>query len=114
MYGVWPLCKYYIARKEDINFSCIVRLESLVSETSTMINTKSLPYLATLVFLTAEVILTRVSGTCQPLTIPICKGIGYNETIYPNFFGHTDQDDAGIEVTQFTPLIKIGCSRELQ
>ncbi|KAH8261265.1 hypothetical protein KR044_006076 [Drosophila immigrans] len=51
---------------------------------------------------------------CEPITISICKNIPYNTTIMPNLIGHTKQEEAGLEVHQFAPLVKIGCSADLQ
>ena len=51
---------------------------------------------------------------CEPITISICKNIPYNMTIMPNLIGHTKQEEAGLEVHQFAPLVKIGCSPDLQ
>ncbi|TTM85794.1 Myosin light chain kinase, smooth muscle [Bagarius yarrelli] len=45
-------------------------------------------------------------GFCQPITIPLCTDIAYNQTIMPNLVGHYNQDDAGLEVHQFFPLVK--------
>ena len=53
-------------------------------------------------------------GKCEPITISICKNIPYNMTIMPNLFGHTRQEEAGYEVFQFAPLVKVGCSPDLQ
>lgn len=53
-------------------------------------------------------------GKCEPITISICKNIPYNTTIMPNLFGHTRQEEAGYEVFQFAPLVKVGCSPDLQ
>ena len=44
---------------------------------------------------------------CEQITIPLCKDIQYNETIMPNLLGHQKQDDAGLEVHQFYPLVKV-------
>lgn len=44
---------------------------------------------------------------CEPITIPLCKGIGYNMTSYPNSYGHEGQDEAGLEVHQFYPLVEV-------
>lgn len=44
---------------------------------------------------------------CEPITIPLCKGIGYNMTSYPNYYGHEGQDEAGLEVHQFYPLVEV-------
>lgn len=51
---------------------------------------------------------------CEPITISICKNIPYNTTIMPNLFGHTRQEDAGYEVYQYAPLVKMNCSPDLQ
>ena len=52
--------------------------------------------------------------TCQDITIPMCKGIGYNTTYMPNQFNHDTQEEAGLEVHQFWPLVEIECSPDLQ
>ena len=36
---------------------------------------------------------------CQEITIPMCKGIGYNYTYMPNQFNHDTQEEAGLEVS---------------
>jgi len=46
-------------------------------------------------------------GRCEPITIPLCKDIQYNETIMPNLLNHQKQEDAGLEVHQFYPLVKV-------
>lgn len=53
-------------------------------------------------------------GRCEPITIPLCKDLQYNETIMPNLLNHQKQEDAGLEVHQFFPLVKVQCSPELQ
>ena len=53
-------------------------------------------------------------GKCEPITIPLCKDIQYNETIMPNLLNHQKQDDAGLEVHQFFPLVKVQCSPYLK
>ncbi|XP_014795161.1 PREDICTED: frizzled-1, partial [Calidris pugnax] len=53
-------------------------------------------------------------GYCQPISIPLCTDIAYNQTILPNLLGHTNQEDAGLEVHQFYPLVKVQCSAELK
>ncbi|XP_063256347.1 frizzled-7 [Prinia subflava] len=53
-------------------------------------------------------------GFCQPISIPLCTDIAYNQTILPNLLGHTNQEDAGLEVHQFYPLVKVQCSPELK
>ncbi|XP_076461513.1 frizzled-2-like [Babylonia areolata] len=51
---------------------------------------------------------------CEPITIPLCKDIQYNETIMPNLLLHQKQEDAGLEVHQFFPLVKVQCSLQLK
>ncbi|XP_015922948.1 frizzled-5 [Parasteatoda tepidariorum] len=50
---------------------------------------------------------------CEEITIPMCKGIGYNYTSMPNKFHHDTQEEAGLEVHQFWPLVEIHCSDDL-
>uniref|UniRef100_A0A8C5KKF5 Frizzled class receptor 8 n=1 Tax=Jaculus jaculus TaxID=51337 RepID=A0A8C5KKF5_JACJA len=73
--------------------------------------------------LAALALLQRSSGaaaasakelTCQLITVPLCKGIGYNHTYMPNQFNHDTQDEAGLEVHQFWPLVEIQCSPDLK
>uniref|UniRef100_A0A672HUP0 Frizzled class receptor 7a n=1 Tax=Salarias fasciatus TaxID=181472 RepID=A0A672HUP0_SALFA len=51
---------------------------------------------------------------CQPISIPLCSDIAYNQTIMPNLLGHGTQEDAGLEVHQFYPLVEVRCSADLQ
>ncbi|XP_077997162.1 frizzled-2-like [Glandiceps talaboti] len=53
-------------------------------------------------------------GRCEPITIPLCQDIQYNETIMPNLLNHQKQDEAGLEVHQFFPLVKVECSVDLR
>jgi len=55
-----------------------------------------------------------VSMKCVEITIPMCRGIGYNYTYTPNQFHHDTQEEAGLEVHQFWPLVEIQCSPELR
>ncbi|XP_072910933.1 frizzled-8a [Hemitrygon akajei] len=70
--------------------------------------------------LSALALLHRSSGaaakelSCQEITVPLCKGIGYNYTYMPNQFNHDSQDEAGLEVHQFWPLVEIQCSADLR
>ena len=52
--------------------------------------------------------------TCEAIHVPMCKEVSYNQTVYPNLLGHTNQDDAGLEIHQFYPLISVGCSPHLR
>lgn len=53
-------------------------------------------------------------GKCKPISVPFCQGIAYNETIFPNILGHQTQEEAGLEVHQYFPLLKVHCSADLQ
>ncbi|XP_069577352.1 frizzled-7-like [Brachyistius frenatus] len=53
-------------------------------------------------------------GFCQPISIPLCTDIAYNQTILPNLLGHAHQEEAGLEVHQFYPLVKVQCSPDLK
>lgn len=54
------------------------------------------------------------NGRCEDITIPMCRGIGYNLTAMPNELNHDTQDEAGLEVHQFWPLVEIKCSPDLK
>jgi frizzled protein 1/7 len=51
---------------------------------------------------------------CEPITVPFCMDIQYNDTIMPNLLNHAKQEDAGLEVHQFFPLVKVKCNPDLQ
>ncbi|KAJ4427471.1 hypothetical protein ANN_25119 [Periplaneta americana] len=51
---------------------------------------------------------------CEEITIPMCRGIGYNMTSMPNELNQETQDEAGLEVHQFWPLVEIHCSPDLK
>ena len=53
-------------------------------------------------------------GRCEKITIDLCKDIMYNETIMPNLLNHAKQEDAGLEIHLFAPLVKVQCSPDLQ
>uniref|UniRef100_A0A8C9UVN5 Frizzled class receptor 2 n=1 Tax=Spermophilus dauricus TaxID=99837 RepID=A0A8C9UVN5_SPEDA len=42
------------------------------------------------------------------------RGRGGERAAMPNLLGHTNQEDAGLEVHQFYPLVKVQCSPELR
>lgn len=50
---------------------------------------------------------------CEAVTIPLCSGLQYNTTLFPNMLKHRTQDEAALEVHQFFPLVKVGCSEYL-
>ncbi|KAG7280361.1 hypothetical protein CRUP_024153 [Coryphaenoides rupestris] len=51
--------------------------------------------------------------TCEPITVPMCRDVGYNLTHMPNQFHHYSQEEVGLEVHQFWPLVRIHCSPDL-
>ncbi|XP_061547918.1 frizzled-5 [Phycodurus eques] len=51
--------------------------------------------------------------SCEPIAVPMCRGIGYNLTHMPNQFNHDTQEEVGLEVHQFWPLVRIRCSPDL-
>ena len=53
-------------------------------------------------------------GRCEPITIPLCQDVPYNMTIMPNLMNHQKQEDAGLEVHQFYPLVKVQCAVDLK
>uniref|UniRef100_A0A8C2ZC23 Frizzled class receptor 7 n=1 Tax=Cyclopterus lumpus TaxID=8103 RepID=A0A8C2ZC23_CYCLU len=53
-------------------------------------------------------------GLCQLISVPLCMDLVYNQTIMPNLLGHTTQEDAGLEVHQFYPLVKVQCFVDLK
>ncbi|KAH7705092.1 frizzled/Smoothened family membrane region containing protein, partial [Aphelenchoides avenae] len=76
-------------------------------------NDMASPSLIALLF-ACIVALAEGSKKCEPITIPLCQGIGYNQTSYPNSYGHEKQEEAGLEVHQFYPLVEVGCYRHLK
>uniref|UniRef100_A0A3P8UF57 FZ domain-containing protein n=1 Tax=Cynoglossus semilaevis TaxID=244447 RepID=A0A3P8UF57_CYNSE len=46
--------------------------------------------------------------------IPLCKDLSYSQTVLPNLLGHKTQEDAGHEIHQFYPLVKVECSPHLK
>ncbi|XP_051552091.1 frizzled-9-like [Myxocyprinus asiaticus] len=51
---------------------------------------------------------------CEPITIPMCQGIGYNMTRMPNFIKYESQEEARIKLNEFAPLIEYGCDVHLR
>lgn len=56
----------------------------------------------------------HINSRCEEITIPMCRGIGYNYTSMPNELNHDTQEEAGLEVHQFWPLVEIKCSPDLK
>lgn len=71
--------------------------------------------LETQIFASSNVISSYdLEGRCEEITIPMCLNIGYNLTRMPNELNHETQDEAGLEVHQFWPLVEIKCSPDLK
>lgn len=51
---------------------------------------------------------------CELITIPMCKNLDYNQTVFPNLLGHTTQSEANPAISQFNPLIKVKCSEDIR
>ncbi|XP_067328176.1 frizzled-9-like [Anolis sagrei] len=51
---------------------------------------------------------------CEPISIPMCLGIGYNLTRMPNLLGHTGQAEASLALQAFAPLVSYGCHARLR
>lgn len=88
----------YLHSSVCILVSLLALLLTVISVSSTISDRDSLPH----------------HGRCEAITIPLCKDILYNETIFPNLLNHQKQEDAGLEVHQFYPLVKVKCSPDLQ
>ncbi|CAK6439936.1 unnamed protein product [Pipistrellus nathusii] len=53
-------------------------------------------------------------GRCQPIEIPLCRGIGYNLTRLPNLLGHAAQREAALRLHELAPLVELGCHAHLR
>src|SRR6218665_917473 len=53
-------------------------------------------------------------GRCQAVTVKLCRGLQYKDTITPNLFGHETQEQAERAMEQFEPLIRVNCSPYLR
>ncbi|XP_034030287.1 uncharacterized protein LOC117514108 [Thalassophryne amazonica] len=53
-------------------------------------------------------------STCEKINVPMCKSLHYTETVLPNILGHTTQEDVGLELHQFYPVVKVQCSAHIQ
>lgn len=51
---------------------------------------------------------------CEEITLPMCVNIGYNLTRMPNEMNHDTQEEAGLEVHQYWPLVEMKCSSDLR
>ncbi|XP_075257210.1 frizzled-5-like [Convolutriloba macropyga] len=77
-------------------------------------NSNVFSFLVSLLLFITSVRAIKTSGQCQEITVPMCKQIGYNATTFPNELDHNTQNEAGMEIHQFWPLVEIGCSDQLR
>lgn len=70
--------------------------------------------LAVTIFGSCLILPCLCQGKCEPVTTLFCQGVRYNTTIYPNISGQRTQEQAAIEVSQYYPLVKTGCSKHLK
>ncbi|XP_023279879.1 uncharacterized protein LOC111668153 isoform X1 [Seriola lalandi dorsalis] len=53
-------------------------------------------------------------GICEPITIPMCQGLAYNQTIIPNLLGHTSQREAVMKMSFFNSMVQTLCSVDIR
>lgn len=51
---------------------------------------------------------------CEPITIPMCQGLSYNQTITPNLLGHTSQREAMVQMSFFNTIVQTVCSEDIR
>jgi len=91
------------------------KMTKLLRKMTMMIAKKKLLLGVLMMLIAAErVVGAEKKAVCEPITIPMCKDIGYNSTRLPNQFNHATQEEAGLEVHQFWPLVRIECSPDLR
>ena len=56
----------------------------------------------------------NIDSVCEDVTVPLCLDLPYNKTIFPNMLNQQTQEEAGLEVHQFYPLVRVGCSDVLK
>ena len=59
---------------------------------------------------------SAANAKCIPFghNFQICSKLPYNTTIFPNLLEHRNPEEASLEVSQFKPLVKVGCSDDLE
>lgn len=53
-------------------------------------------------------------GICEPLTISLCQGLSYNQTLTPNQLGHASQRDAAAKMSFFHSIAQTTCSADIR
>lgn len=66
----------------------------------------------------ALVLFQRGAGSggriCEPITIPMCQGLSYNQTTTPNLLGHTSQREAMAKMSFFNSIVQTVCSVDIR
>uniref|UniRef100_A0A8C6SQY6 FZ domain-containing protein n=1 Tax=Neogobius melanostomus TaxID=47308 RepID=A0A8C6SQY6_9GOBI len=44
-----------------------------------------------------------------PITVPMCQGLYYSETMFPNLLGHSSQREASIQMSFFNSIVQTFC-----
>ena len=57
---------------------------------------------------------TQAQSRCEPLKIPLCRGLNYTHTILPNFLNHSSQAEVKRVLREFRPHLKNKCSSQLR
>ena len=50
---------------------------------------------------------------CEPIDIPLCKGMPYNMTRMPNHMHHSTQENARLAIEPYSELLRQNCSEDL-
>ena len=53
-------------------------------------------------------------GLCEPINIPMCKDLSYQQTMFPNLLGHTSQREAAVKMSFFDSIVKTVCSTDIR
>lgn len=53
-------------------------------------------------------------GLCEPINIPMCQGLSYNQTMSPNLLGHTSQREAAMKMSFFNSMMQTVCSVDIR
>ncbi|KAM9310794.1 uncharacterized protein KZ484_026610 [Pholidichthys leucotaenia] len=54
------------------------------------------------------------SSVCESITIPMCKDLPYNQTIFPNLLGHTSQRQAFTMMSFFNSMVQALCGGDIR
>lgn len=66
------------------------------------------------IFLFLQYGMSSSGGVCEPITIPMCQGLSYNQTTVPNLMGHTSQREAVLKMAFFNSIVQAACPADTQ